>query len=65
MRCWICGVEPDEVYDIHVMESAQAVRQVPKWPAGDHRHSETPPSPEDLLAEANWMMEERIRNFAL
>lgn len=46
MRCWLCGVEPD---DVHTLSSFDGpVRQILVWPAGDHAHALHPPSPPQL-----------------
>lgn len=52
MKCWWCGVEPIEVFDIHVMDQAGVVRQVPHWPDGDHPHSEHHPTADRLAEDA-------------
>jgi hypothetical protein len=62
MKCWLCGVEPCEMAEIPVVESTH-VRQIPIWPPNDrdHVHAEEPPTPEELLARANWLVSERLR----
>jgi hypothetical protein len=48
MRCWQCGVEPLETYEITTLNDAQP-RYVPgRWPPGDHAHAEQPPTPGQL-----------------
>jgi hypothetical protein len=49
-RCWFCGVEPDDSYEIMTLESADPVRVIHRWPpATDHVHEEHKPTPEVLL----------------
>jgi hypothetical protein len=64
MRCWLCGVEPldVEVYDVSTLESAQPIRQVihARWPAGDHTHSEAPPTADELASEAYRLLNQRV-----
>lgn len=48
MRCWWCGVEPDNVLTTQTLGDP-APRYWPVWPAGDHDHAEEPPSPGELL----------------
>ena len=50
MKCWQCGAEPEEVYEVVSMETQQPVRVVARWPTGDHEHAERPPTPEELAA---------------
>lgn len=52
MRCWQCDVEPDEVHEVVSAESAEPIRRIPGWPAGDHPHAEKPPTGDELLDEA-------------
>lgn len=49
MRCWYCGVEPDQLIEVTTFGDVEP-RYMANWPAGDHEHSETPPSPGELLA---------------
>ena len=60
MRCWWCGVEPVEVYDVHVMERAEPVRQIPHWPGGDHAHSEHPPTADEMADAAQRLLSQRV-----
>ncbi|MFF0822384.1 hypothetical protein ACFYUR_18640 [Micromonospora haikouensis] len=52
VRCWQCGVEPDDV-----IEDWQLCKPEPtliyNWPAGDHTHAATPPTPEQLDADSH------------
>lgn len=34
MRCWWCGVEPNDIHDI-VTADDTIVRRIPEWPPGD------------------------------
>jgi hypothetical protein len=57
IRCWWCGVEPNEL--VEVREFGGTVRYIPNWPQGDHRHAEQTPTPNQLADEGLRMMEER------
>lgn len=48
LRCWQCHVEPTDVAEVRTL--AGVVQVIPLWPAGDHDHALTPPTPGDLLA---------------
>lgn len=50
MKCWICGVEPLEVYETTALGSAQPTFIPGRWPEGDHVHAERPPTPAELEA---------------
>jgi hypothetical protein len=48
MRCWQCGVEPLETFDVGTLDSP-TVREIPgRWPPGDHEHAERPPTAAEL-----------------
>lgn len=50
MRCWLCGAEPLETFEITNLGDAQP-RYVPgRWPPSDdgHSHATRPPSPGEL-----------------
>lgn len=48
LRCWQCGVEPEEVFEVTTLAEARP-RYVPgRWPVGDHPHAFEPPSPGEL-----------------
>ena len=48
MRCWLCGVEPLETYDVTTFSDPQR-RYIPgRWPPGDHDHAAEPPTPGQL-----------------
>lgn len=48
MRCWWCGVEPDELYEITKLGDPEP-RYLPNWPpATDHEHAERQPTPEQM-----------------
>ncbi len=64
MRCWQCGVEPLETFDVSTMESAQPVEIAGRWPAGDHEHAERPPTTAEL-EQAGHVALQRIRHQAL
>jgi hypothetical protein len=46
IRCWHCGVQPEDLDEVRSPEGS--VRFVPQWPVGDHEHAERPPTPEGL-----------------
>jgi len=48
MRCWWCGVEPDDVLEDTRLGDAER-RYLPVWPSGDHDHAERPPTPGEML----------------
>jgi hypothetical protein len=51
IRCWACGVEPEETYEVQSMEQADAIATVIRWPAStDHEHADRQPTPEELDA---------------
>lgn len=45
------------------MGSTRPVRQIrhPIWPTGDHTHSETAPTADELAEQAYAMLNERVR----
>jgi hypothetical protein len=48
VRCWWCGVEPEEVYEITTLAEAEP-RYLPHWPGGgDHEHAERRPTPAQM-----------------
>lgn len=49
MRCWFCGVEPLDVFEVTALGDAEP-RFLANWPAGNHEHAERPPSPAQLEA---------------
>jgi hypothetical protein len=53
MRCWWCGVEPDDVHTLEITSLGDAKPRYLTnidWPdAGDHDHAEKPPMPGELL----------------
>ncbi|MFD6565371.1 hypothetical protein [Micromonospora profundi] len=52
-RCWLCGVEPDDVIEDHRLGQAEP-QQTPVWPTGgDHTHALTPPTPQQLVADGH------------
>jgi hypothetical protein len=55
--CWWCGIEPDELVEVRYFGGA--VRHIPNWPPGDHRHAQQPPSADQLTDEALRMMDDR------
>lgn len=63
MRCWWCGVEPDdaETYDVMSGEDSPPVRRVEhvRWPGGDHTHAERPPTADELADQACRMLSSR------
>ncbi len=63
MRCWWCGVEPDDVetYDVVTGGSPQPVRTIEhgRWPGGDHTHAATPPTADELADQAYAMLTQR------
>ncbi len=56
LRCWQCGVEATGVAEITSLGDAMPRFLPTGWPAGDHEHEVTPPSPEELLARADRVM---------
>jgi hypothetical protein len=51
MKCWQCGVEPFETFDIRTFGDPDAVYIAGSWPpATDHEHAERPPTPAELAA---------------
>lgn len=55
IRCWICGVESDEVADVSSLDGRVEYLPV-RWPAGDHEHEATPPTPAELSARGDAAM---------
>jgi len=50
LRCWLCGVEPDEIVTITLPGQVRPLAQEPvRWPLGDHEHSLVPSSNADVL----------------
>lgn len=50
MRCWLCGAEPLETYDVSTPSDA-GPRYIPgRWPPaeGGHTHAVRPPTPGEL-----------------
>jgi hypothetical protein len=50
MKCWQCGVEPDDVHEITTLGDAEPQYIAGRWPSGDHEHAEVPPTPAALAA---------------
>lgn len=48
VRCWLCGVEPLEVFETTTWGDAQPTYIAGRWPAGDHEHAVDPPTPGQL-----------------
>jgi hypothetical protein len=49
MRCWWCGVEPDALFDVTEIQSAEP-KYLANWPTDDdHEHAEVAPSPAQLV----------------
>ena len=48
-RCWWCGVEPDDSYDVSTLGDGPGSRYIYNWPDGDHEHAVDPPTPGELL----------------
>lgn len=64
IRCWQCGAEPLETFDISTVDSA-TVREIPgRWPPGDHEHAERAPTPAEL-EQAGHRALTRIRDEAM
>lgn len=61
VRCWWCDVEAIEVFETYVMESAEPVSRVARWPDGDHTHAERAPTAEELAAEAYKFLTDQSR----
>ena len=50
MRCWLCGAEPLETFEVSTLSDAQP-RYVPgRWPAAEdgHTHAVRQPTPGEL-----------------
>lgn len=62
MRCWLCGVEPVSLSDVTELQHAEP-QYLPRWPPGDHRHAERPPTPGEL-EQAGHVALMRIRSAA-
>ncbi|MEV2239503.1 hypothetical protein [Micromonospora sp. NPDC049891] len=52
VRCWWCGVEPDTVIEDWRLNQPHP-DLIYNWPAGDHQHAVTPPSPQQLEADGH------------
>jgi hypothetical protein len=50
LRCWQCGVEPIGLADVRTYGDPGPVLIPTGWPAGDHEHAVTPPTPIELQA---------------
>jgi hypothetical protein len=50
MRCWQCGAEPLEVFDVTTLGDAEPRYMPGRWPPGDHEHAVTPPTPAEIAA---------------
>jgi hypothetical protein len=64
MRCWQCGVEPDEVLEVTRMGDAEPSFLPGRWPPGDHPHAERPPTPAELSAAGDAVMARMLEVFA-
>ena len=64
VRCWLCGIEPLEVYDVSTVNDARPRFIAGRWPAGDHEHAERAPTPGEL-EQAGHEVLMRIRRAAL
>jgi len=64
IRCWQCGVEPHETFDVSTMESATVTEIAGRWPSGDHEHAQRPPTPAEL-EQAGHQALIRIRTEAM
>jgi hypothetical protein len=63
VRCWWCGVEPDDVLEITTLGD-ETRRYLPVWPPGDHDHAESPPTPGELLERGAWRFDRIMRIVA-
>lgn len=63
LRCWQCGIEPD---DVHVIRSLGGhVDYIPAWPEDDdHKHAARPPTPDELVT-AGWVALDKVRQITL
>ncbi|MEV5819281.1 hypothetical protein AB0L22_08910 [Micromonospora haikouensis] len=52
IRCWQCGVEPDDVIEDWPLCKPGPIK-IYNWPSGDHTHAATPPTPEQLAADSH------------
>lgn len=49
IRCWQCGAEPYDVFEITRLGDPEP-RYIPgRWPAGDHEHAVDPPTADELI----------------
>jgi hypothetical protein len=49
LRCWQCGIEPDDVFVIRRL--CGSVDYIPDWPSGDHKHAVRAPTPDELVTD--------------
>lgn len=56
LRCWRCGVEPDDYAEITTYGDTDRQFIPTRWPTGDHEHSSVPPSPSQLAADGDRAM---------
>jgi hypothetical protein len=62
LRCWQCGVEPDDTVEITTFGEDEPRLLPASWPPGDHPHAVNPPTPQQLR-EAGHAAMARILNI--
>lgn len=66
VRCWQCGAEPLETYEVSTLSDAEPQYIAGRWPPSDdrHTHAERPPTPAEL-EQAGHAALQRIRSEAI
>jgi len=66
VTCWWCGVEPDDTYEVDDTRLCSLPQTIVyyRWPAGDHEHSPTPPSPHMLARAGDRALANSLRILA-
>lgn len=48
MRCWLCGAEPRQIFEVTGLGDRMPRFLPGMWPPGDHEHAVEPPTPGQL-----------------
>ena len=64
LRCWQCGIEPDEVVEVTTFQDLPERRYLPaSWPEGDHQHEVTAPTPGELIWRGSVIADRVVANW--
>jgi len=64
LRCWQCGVEPEQVTEVTTLVDSQPRYLPAKWPPGDHEHEVDKPTPDELVERGRRSVDQILRIMA-